>query len=62
MSAKSTGGALPTKKFMLKPYKTNIALDQHGAVELWLKLQGAILKIYEQQASQLSFEELYRCV
>ncbi len=56
------GGPLPTKKFVLKPYKTSLVLDQHQAVELWLKLQQAIGRIHNQEASQLSFEELYRYV
>ena len=49
-----------TKKFVLKPYKPALILDQAKAVELWLKLQNAIGRIHSQEASQLSFEELYR--
>jgi hypothetical protein len=55
------GGGPVTKKFVLKPYKTAVVVDQHQAVEMWLKLQQAIGRIYSQEASQLSFEELYRC-
>ncbi len=54
-----TGGPLATKKFVLKAFKT-MSLDQHQAVELWLKLQQAITRIHSQEESQLSFEELYR--
>jgi hypothetical protein len=60
-SAPTAGtGPLPTRKFVLKPYKPSQTLDQHPAVELWLKLQSAIGRIHSQEASQLSFEELYR--
>lgn len=56
-----SGGPLSnTRKFVLKPYKPALVLDQPQAVELWLKLQNAIGRIYSQEASQLSFEELYR--
>ena len=62
------GGGPPNRsstantKFSLHPYKPVATVDQARAVEIWLKLQHAIGKIYKQEASQLSFEELYRCV
>jgi hypothetical protein len=48
------------KKFVLKPWKTAQSLDKTQAVELWLKLRSAIERIYNQEVSQLLFEELYR--
>jgi hypothetical protein len=57
-----SGGSSTTKRFVLKPYKASLSISQHEAVELWLRLQGALHRIYAQEASQLSFEELYRCV
>jgi len=57
---KSYQKIMSTKKFVLKPWKTSLALDQTQAVDLWLKLRSAIERIYNQEVSQLLFEELYR--
>lgn len=51
-----------SKKFVLKPYKPATSMDHHAAVETFAKLQSAINKIYNQEQSSLSYEELYRWV
>jgi len=56
----NSGGLEKMKKFVLKPWKTAQSLDKPQAVELWLKLRSAIERIYNQEVSQLLFEELYR--
>lgn len=55
-------GARPAamKPFVLKPWKAAATLDQQQAVDLWLKLRGAIDRIHRREVSELSFEELYR--
>lgn len=63
--ARTRGGEMAgvgSKKFVLKPFKPSASMDQHGAVEVFGKLQQAILKIYAEEQSSLSYEELYRCV
>jgi cullin 3 len=49
------------KRFVLKPYARPDAMSQHTAMETFSMLQQAILKIYAQEQSTLTYEELYRC-
>lgn len=47
------------KKFVIKPRQQEV-LDDSAAREQWGVLKRAIHRILEQNASSLSFEELYR--
>ncbi|GMH64531.1 hypothetical protein TrST_g105 [Triparma strigata] len=48
------------KKFVIKPYRSAPQVDRASALETWSNLRRAIEEIYNQDASLLSFEELYR--
>jgi hypothetical protein len=55
--------APPRRKFVIKPFKaTSKAKDEVWAAERVEFLQGAIQQVFNQNISNLSFEELYRCV
>lgn len=49
-----------SKQFTIKPYQQSPQMNQHSALETWSSLDAAITQIHQQDASQLSFEELYR--
>mmetsp|Transcript_25837 Transcript_25837/g.48921 ORF Transcript_25837/g.48921 Transcript_25837/m.48921 type:complete len:768 (-) Transcript_25837:70-2373(-) len=48
------------KRFTIKPFRTHQPMDISDAQSTWNVLAGAIDEIYNRNASQLSFEELYR--
>lgn len=48
------------KKFVIKPFRPHCQMDAGQAKEIWQKLSEAIREIHNQNASALSFEELYR--
>ncbi len=53
--------SLSTKKnFQIQSFRQQISLDVNAANNLWCSLSKAIDEIYNQNASTLSFEELYR--
>lgn len=45
---------------MIKQYKQPAQVDPTQALRVWASLQSAIRQIHNQDASSLSFEELYR--
>lgn len=47
-------------KFVIQPFKHNIQMDSDYADKTWNTLKKAIHEIHKQNASGLSFEELYR--
>ena len=47
-------------QFSIRPYQHSSNMNQTGAIETWNSLDSAITQIHEQNASHLSFEELYR--
>lgn len=47
-------------KFVIKPYQQHATMNKEGAEETWKSLDSAITQIHQQNASSLSFEELYR--
>ena len=47
-------------QFSIRPYQQNSQMNRNGAMDTWASLDSAITQIHEQNASQLSFEELYR--
>jgi len=52
--------AQPRGKFVIQPFKHNQAMDEDYANRTWQTLHDAIHEIHRQNASGLSFEELYR--
>lgn len=48
------------KKFVIKPYKQHAQMDRQRATTVWGELSGAIDEIFRKNASNLSFEHLYR--
>jgi cullin 3 len=48
------------KRFNIKPFRAHIPMDRTTAQQTWEALANAIDEIYNRNASQLSFEELYR--
>ena len=48
-------------KFVIKPYQQHQQMNKDGAMDTWASLDAAITQIHQQNASSLSFEELYRC-
>ncbi|EQC28612.1 hypothetical protein SDRG_13691 [Saprolegnia diclina VS20] len=48
------------KKFVVKPFRSNVGMDVTKAKETWQALRCAIKEIHGHNASLLSFEELYR--
>jgi len=54
----SNGSKKP--KVTIKPFKHQVQMDPEYASKTWKLLEGAIKEIYRQNASGLSFEELYR--
>jgi cullin 3 len=48
------------KKFVIKSFRNQNVMDSSGAQKTWSTLEAAIDEIYNQNASALSFEELYR--
>jgi hypothetical protein len=48
------------KDFRIQSFRQQPRIDHNGAQELWTTLRKAINEIYNQNASQLSYEELYR--
>lgn len=51
---------IQTKKFLIKPFKNTGGMDVSTAQKTWESLSKAIDEIYNKNASDLSFEELYR--
>jgi cullin 3 len=49
------------RKFVIKSFKNQNVMDASAAQKVWSTLETAIDQIYNQNASKLSFEELYRC-
>jgi cullin 3 len=49
-----------TGKFVIQPFKHNQQMDEDYANRTWKTLHDAITEIHRQNASGLSFEELYR--
>ena len=47
-------------KFIIKPFQHNVQMDEEYANRTWQTLHEAIREIHRQNASGLSFEELYR--
>ena len=47
-------------KFVIQPFKHNQQMDEDYANRTWQTLHDAISEIHKQNASGLSFEELYR--
>ena len=47
--------------FNNRPFRPQCKMDADTAKETWRSLSTAVSKIYEKNASELSFEELYRC-
>jgi len=48
------------KRFNIKPFRAHVPMDRTVASQTWDALANAIDEIYNRNASQLSFEELYR--
>jgi len=48
------------RQFVIKPFRPHCQMDDAQALVIWKSLRGAILEIYNHNASMLSFEELYR--
>lgn len=48
------------KRFNIKPFRAHVPMDRTVAAQTWDVLANAIDEIYNRNASQLSFEELYR--
>lgn len=49
-------------KITIKPFRHQVQMDPNYAQNTWKLLKGAIHEIHKQNASGLSFEELYRSV
>jgi len=49
-----------SKRFTIKPFRMHQPMEQKDAQQTWSVLANAIDEIYNRNASQLSFEELYR--
>lgn len=49
-----------SSKFVIQPFKHNQQMDEDYANRTWQTLHDAIREIHRQNASGLSFEELYR--
>lgn len=47
-------------KMIIKPFRNQVQMDPNYADNTWNLLKNAILEIHKQNASGLSFEELYR--
>jgi cullin 3 len=47
-------------KITIKPFRHQVQMDPNYAQNTWKLLKGAIHEIHKQNASGLSFEELYR--
>eukprot|EP01111_Echinosteliopsis_oligospora_P008697 TRINITY_DN2462_c0_g1_i1.p1 TRINITY_DN2462_c0_g1~~TRINITY_DN2462_c0_g1_i1.p1 ORF type:complete len:745 (-),score=221.56 TRINITY_DN2462_c0_g1_i1:110-2344(-) len=47
-------------KIIIKPFRQQVQMDPNYAQKTWKLLKGAIHEIHKQNASGLSFEELYR--
>lgn len=48
------------RKFVIKSSRTTVQMDKEKAEQVWKSLRAAIREIHNQNASELSFEELYR--
>jgi cullin 3 len=48
------------EKFVIKPFRPEVIWDKRKADTTWVALSKAIAEIHNQNASSLSFEELYR--
>jgi hypothetical protein len=48
------------KKLVIKPYRQTMSMGTTRAEEIWQSLRKAIEEIFSHNASQLSFEEIYR--
>lgn len=60
-TTKHTKATMSTrKKFVIKQYKQPMTMDREAAQRTWHSLRDAIDQIHRQDASSLSFEELYR--
>ena len=46
--------------FITQPFRAHVPMDRAVAAQTWEALANAIDEIYNRNASQLSFEELYR--
>lgn len=49
------------KKFTIRQFKPPQQVDKNQAERVWNSLKAAIHQIHSQDASSLSFEQLYRC-
>jgi cullin 3 len=58
----SGSGAAPAarKKYSIRPFRQHQPMDNAAALRVWEQLERAMDEIYNRNASQLSFEELYR--
>ena len=56
----TTAMSAPRSKFVIQPFKHNQQMDEEYANRTWQTLHDAIREIHRQNASGLSFEELYR--
>lgn len=56
----TTAEAARQKKFSIKPFRTHTPMDESHARGIFAKLSRAMEEIHNRNASQLSFEELYR--
>ena len=54
------GAGTSKKKFTIKPYRSSTIVDKDAASTIWKGLKDSIDEIHNQDASLLSFEELYR--
>mmetsp|Transcript_11867 Transcript_11867/g.24023 ORF Transcript_11867/g.24023 Transcript_11867/m.24023 type:complete len:768 (-) Transcript_11867:48-2351(-) len=59
-SGAGRGSAPSKKKFTIKPYRSSTSVDKDAAAKIWKGLKDSIDEIHNQDASLLSFEELYR--
>jgi len=49
-------------KINIKPFRNQVQMDPNYAGNTWKLLKNAIYEIHKQNASGLSFEELYRYI
>lgn len=49
-------------KLYIQPFKHHQQMDKSKATSIWQELNGAIGEIFKKNASNLSFEHLYRSV
>eukprot|EP00590_Aulacoseira_subarctica_P003713 CAMPEP_0172414624 /NCGR_PEP_ID=MMETSP1064-20121228/1267_1 /TAXON_ID=202472 /ORGANISM="Aulacoseira subarctica , Strain CCAP 1002/5" /LENGTH=805 /DNA_ID=CAMNT_0013151379 /DNA_START=42 /DNA_END=2459 /DNA_ORIENTATION=- len=59
-AASSSNAAAAKKKFVIKPFRSHTPMDESHARSIFAQLSLAMEEIHNRNASQLSFEELYR--